>query len=291
VVPGPDQSETLRLIGIADPDMARTVQAVDRGKVQLPVTGYGANSRHWYRVSNFVFGIDPNFDNTRFTLNLRTKQAFQTGWLAQQNIATIRALEHANLLADLSYALKNSNYPLVNSIVNRFRREFGDPSVTNFQSAVGHVASELTRAFRGTGGAEADIQRELNLLGANASPDQILGFLGTTARLLEGQLDGFAILYNRGTHEGFRAEDFLKDENHQPTTASRAFDRLMQIPVGTETHITSGTDWAQQNSLNGPSGGRNIPPDVAAAADWYWLHQNDPNAAAVADVLRKWGLL
>jgi hypothetical protein len=60
------------------------------------------------------------------------------------------------------------------------------------------VAQELTRAWRGAGGSEADIQRDLETLSQNAAPQQIHGAISHIGELVQSALDSLGSQYQQG---------------------------------------------------------------------------------------------
>lgn len=328
VVPGEDQTLTMQRLNAIDPDLATKVRSILHGHLPLPVTGYGANSRLWARVSNFVFGVNPKFNNQTYTLAQRTRASFNTGgYLAKQNGGMVRAYEHGALIAQLAYAVHSSNNRLYNSAINQVKLIFGDPNIVSLQDAFNHYAQELTNTFRGGVGNEADIMRELRTIGPNATAQQILAYLGTTARLMHAQGDVFAMLWNRGTHmdepdlkapdeylpggrrttKGAQAEDFLAIGDGQEN-ALKAMRYLMSIPVPAPRMLSP------QELLQGTPGGVDeqgrpiqgrapvtldapgTSPDAVRAENWVLMNRDSNNpetqrqVAGVRAQLRKLGV-
>ena len=74
------------------------------------------------------------------------------------------------------------------------------------------MASELTRVYRGAGGAEADIKRELSTLGANASKEQKIAAYKNITNLLTSRLHALETQYKNGMGIAAQQGGFITPE-------------------------------------------------------------------------------
>lgn len=129
------------------------------------------------------------------------------------------------VLYDAAKRLPNGSWTPVNTLRNYVQQHLGSDAATNFMEARAAVARELERAFRGGSGAYAEIKADLDNVSSSGSPEQILGYIRTSAELLKGQLDAMADLYQRGTHKATTSNDLLSPE------ARTSLDRIMKWPI------------------------------------------------------------
>jgi hypothetical protein len=107
--------------------------------------------------------------------------------------------QHLNQLEELSEALNNKDYPLINKIANRYSAAVGEDPVTNFQAAKQAVASEIVRVITGAGGALADRQEAEGILNEAKSPAQLKGAIEKIKGLIGGRINSASIQYKSGT--------------------------------------------------------------------------------------------
>lgn len=214
---GPGHPEAvLGYIDQAMPGAAANIRSIIAGNSPIP-RGYAANSVFWNTVQSMARRIKPDLSDVDFQLNQRTRIAFTTGtsYPAQTISASNRALQHSAYAVELARSLENSNYPMSNAARNWLRTQFGDPRYSNFDVVMRHVAQELTRAFRGNGGALRDVEAELQKIGSSRSPAQIAGYFRSVAHLLYGQVDSLNELWKRGTHQNTHPLDMLSPTGQQ----------------------------------------------------------------------------
>lgn len=200
-------------------NIAHTVKAIAEGRQPMP-SGYALRSPYGQQIMSAVNEYDPSADAVNIAARMATRKDFTAGKSAQSINALNTVAEHLAALKSRAEKLDNGSIPLWNSFINTAHTSVGDNAVTNFDTAAGHVAQELTRAWRGTGGNQADIQRDLEDLGHDRSPKQIQGTLSTLAELLKGKIDALGDQYKRGM--GTAAEDV----NFYTPQASQSFNDL-----------------------------------------------------------------
>lgn len=198
------------------PAIASVVQAVDDGRVKLPVST--RKDPYWRQILQHVVTMDPNFDQTDFGARQKARTDLGPGGKIGQRLNAFgTAIQHAANLQDAIGALHNRSgffgRNVANPIGNTMSALEGDPAVTNFRN-IRHKYSEegakiLLQSGSGTGGERQETE---NLLGLNDSPEQQIGVLRGDARLyLEAirQLD-FSIKQQLGPNA--KVQDFLSPE-------------------------------------------------------------------------------
>jgi hypothetical protein len=182
-------------LALLDPATATQVKAIIEGRAPYP-TGMMLKTPYGQKLAQFVTQADPTFESANSTARAKVQADYSTGTLAKTNNALNTAIAHITELSNAVDALGNYDQgsswgPLTataNSIKNSYNAGSGKNPVTDFKAVSGKVAEELTRAYRGAGGNESDIQRELEVLSTSNSPTQLHSALAKMADLLEGKI-------------------------------------------------------------------------------------------------------
>lgn len=180
-----------------DPTTADQVRALAEGRMQFPGS-MAMRTPYWQGMLRNVAAYDPNFDQVNYGARQRTRNLFTSGPPGNNITAINTAIGHLRTLQDTIANLHNTPFPVVNAVRNFGSNHTGSPRVTNFQAAREAVVSELVRVYRQAGGAEADLQRSLDLLNAANSPEQLNGAIQQTARLLESRVQALQDQYSTG---------------------------------------------------------------------------------------------
>ena len=144
----------------------------------------------WTLALQAASELDPAFDAKQYPARESLMKKFTSMAGADNKTAFNTAISHLDSLAESQKALKNFSSPLLNAPVNAFESGvLGDPRQGNVSAKAAAVADELTRAFRGTSGAEQEVQDwKKTVGGVNQSPDQQKGIRDTAVQLLAGRL-------------------------------------------------------------------------------------------------------
>jgi len=201
------------------PQIAQQVKGLAEGKIPFP-SSFALKSPYWQQMISAVSQYDPEFDAVNYQARAATRKDFTTGKSAQSINALNTVAQHISALKQLGDNLSDSNLPLVNAGLNTFKNMTGDPTVNSYDAAAGHVAEELTRAWRGAGGSEADIERSIKTLGHDLSPAQRSGALQTLGELVKGKVDALGDQYRRGMGTA------AKDTNFYTPQALSAFKNI-----------------------------------------------------------------
>lgn len=183
------------------PAYAAQVKAYANGDLEMP-SGRAATSPLGQKILNDVMQYDPNASKINMASRVATRQAFLKG--AQgQNITSINTvLGHADQLYQDINALSNSPVPLWNATAQTLGEAVGNPqtnaALAGFNSDKKQFADEMTKALRGSGGAEGDVKYWLAQLDAAKSPDALHSVVEHSANLLASRLGALTSSYNTG---------------------------------------------------------------------------------------------
>jgi hypothetical protein len=206
--------EALDRINEAIPGMGDMARKIIKGDVSMPQGGYAANSKYWQFLNPLVAALDPTYTPARFQVNYRARIAFGDGksYPSLTRLATSRALQHVGALLDWYDSFPETlrgQIPAANAVKQWAQQNLGVGNMVAFNEVADHVSAELAKAFKGNQPAQAEINREIDLLKASRSPDQIRGAVQAIAGLLYGQMEALAGLWNESTNEGRSPESLL----------------------------------------------------------------------------------
>lgn len=186
-----------------------TLDAAAEGIASYSQAPPGRNNRQREEIMRRVRQINPNYRESDYgDRSLAYRNWTQpNGFGAKQLAAFNTVAQHLDTLDALGKALENGDIPAANAIVNRVRTAFGDPRVTNFDTAKLAVSGELVKAVTGVAGALKDREEAAARLLASAAPAQMSGAIETWKDLIAGRLE--TSLYQFKTGTGRTDQDFL----------------------------------------------------------------------------------
>ena len=184
-----------------DPQIAGQVRAIVEGRAPYP-TGMLLKTPYGQKLAAYVTQADPSFEAGNPTARAKFLSDYSTGTVGKNNNALNTAIGHLLHLSDAAQNLTagewlGGQYPALNSIQNAMRTARGESSVTNFKNIVSQVAPEIVKVYRGSGGAEADIDRILKNIDASGSPKQINDAIGDLADLLKSKIEANSEQYRK----------------------------------------------------------------------------------------------
>ena len=188
-------------MGTLDPQIAGQVRAIVEGRAPYP-TGMLLKTPYGQKLAAYVTQADPSFEAGNPTARAKFLSDYSTGTVGKNNNALNTAIGHLLHLSDAAQNLtagewQGGQYPALNSIQNAMRTARGESSVTNFKNIVSQVAPEIVKVYRGSGGAEADIDRILKNIDASGSPKQINDAIGDLADLLKSKIEANSEQYRK----------------------------------------------------------------------------------------------
>src|SRR5690348_11986998 len=165
------------------PGIAAQVKAIGEYR-QAPLTSMAMRSPMGAALMQAVNRAYPDYDATAYPARSKARTAFTSGAAGQNLNALNTAIGHAGELLDAGSALDNTQFPAINTVLNAGKSAFGSNAPKNFNLTRDALAGEMTKAFRGAGGSEKDIQEMRDNLNAANSPEQLKGAIGQAMKLL-----------------------------------------------------------------------------------------------------------
>lgn len=141
--------------------------------------------------------VDPTYNPSNFPARAASIKDATSGRMAQANNSLNTGIGHLDQLVDAVAGLNNGDFTPYNAAKNAIATIKGDPSVTNFKAVADRVAPEITRIWRGVGGSEADISRDLATLSTASSPQQLYGAIGNIAKMMQSKIDSNQFQYEQ----------------------------------------------------------------------------------------------
>jgi hypothetical protein len=172
------------------PAQAQIIKGMVDGTVQPP-SSFALAKPAWQAMLAGAKNLDPLFDETKWSArSVMARSAQGDGKMGQNINALTTGVGHLKQLWDTIPDLNNSDYSQTyNRVGNAISTEFGGTGVTNFESVRDRVAPEIVKIWRGTGGAEADIRRDIESLSSTKTPSQLRGAISNIAGMMQSKLD------------------------------------------------------------------------------------------------------
>lgn len=149
------------------------------------------------QILSMVQAADPTWTAANYPARSAAVKDATSGKMAQANNSLNTGIGHLDQLVDAVAGLNNGDFTPYNAAKNAIATIKGDPSVTNFKAVADRVAPEITRIWRGVGGNESDIARDLTTLSTAASPQQLYGAIGNIAKMMQSKIDSNEYQYSQ----------------------------------------------------------------------------------------------
>jgi hypothetical protein len=134
--------------------------------------------------------LDPNFDEATLDNRYNTLKEFtntSNGKAGGQALALNTLIHHAELYQETADALNNGTFKPGNAIYNKVATAFGSAPPTNAALVAQFFAGETGKVATGGVPAEGEVNKVLDNLKSDASPDQISGAGRTLLQIAAGR--------------------------------------------------------------------------------------------------------
>lgn len=246
------------------PSEAMKVQAIAEGRLAAPnPNSYAMRMPQNVKLMQDVLQYDPTFDAGKASARFATRKRFTAGPDADNITSLNTVIGH---LADLDASidgLRNSDFMpgVVNTVGNFAGAQMGDTrlqgAIANFNAKKTALASELTRALRGSGGSVEDVRHFLEQLDTNNSPTALHAAASSLAGVIASRVDAQVSKYR----QGMSMDDVLP-----PGLSPHAIDALNAIRMGQAAGGGAPTQVASAATGRHPAYHQMSDADVLAAA-------------------------
>jgi hypothetical protein len=197
-------SDLLGHLKKTDPGLGAIVEQTVEGKLAPPsALQMKQDSAKWGKVIALAQAVDPTWGADKWGGRTKARNEFMAGG-PMSPVGTITAgqgaIQHLAEVAEAAVGLKNHSGwgPLtktINMVGNEAARQSGTSSPQiSFHTSVGKFAPEATRLYRGAGGAESDVQRDIHDFEADAAPSELAAALEANKTLM---LEKLAVMQDR----------------------------------------------------------------------------------------------
>lgn len=199
------------------PQVQSTVKAMLEGR-QAPPTSFALSKPYWQNLMAIANAVDPNFDQTAWGARASARKDLLGGGKGYQTLnAGNTAIQHLGRLNDQIDTVAGHQIPLIGNYINQgenaVAKASGVPGVPAYNDTLGHVSEETTKFYRGSGGAEADVVRNMGNLSADLSTPQKRDGVQNTVHLIYGKLAPMVEQYNKTMGTNFPASHFLSKQS------------------------------------------------------------------------------
>lgn len=252
-----------------NPAVASQVTAIIEGRAPYP-SGSRLNPVQ-QQVKELVTQIDPTFEAGNSGARIKVRNEFNAGGPnspAASITAGNTAIQHLGHLSDEAEKLGNFDTAIpgnnqLNAVVNAVKGSgAAGAHIANFDSIRNKYIEEATKFYRGTGGNEADLQRDIAALNSAQSPSQLRDVIKTQAELMQSKINALQERWKHGM--GPLVEDF---PIIHPESQS-ALDRINQRQLGKKV---DGGEAAASSPAAASSG-----PAVGTVSKGYRFKGGDP---------------
>jgi hypothetical protein len=170
----------------------------------------GRNNRNRDQIMAQVMAVNPEYKEGDYgNQNIALRNWTNPNGAGFKQIGAFSTVAgHLDTLNKLAAALDNGDTPAINAMVNYIKRQTGDATVTNYDTAKQAVASELVKAVTGVAGALADREEAAKNMLRNGSPEQQEEAIRTWKDLIASRLETSMYQFKSGT--GRSENEFLQ---------------------------------------------------------------------------------
>lgn len=285
---GPDAVHGEAFLKTVPSDLRDIVRKLANYEVDPRTLSYRGGLRT--RVIAWASQYDPNYDAAQYPTRQAAIKEFNSGGPnspAGQITAGNTALQHLGHLWDLSKEVGGvNNAGILNSTANYLHKGYEaatqDPNYKAYNAGLSKFVEEATKFYRGIGGNEADLQRDLENLSVANSPAAREAAMRTLAQFMKGKINALQDRWKTAMGPtgwmkavGQGPSDFKIIQGESQTQ----YDKIMGADAGTGAHPA-------QNRAS--STGKPNTADALAQARDALARGADRNA--VLQRLQKWGI-
>ncbi len=198
--PGDPNGQGEDFLRTLPPQRAQLIRSIANGDTAMP--SMNRSSAANVLLNEQVQQYDPTASAITLQTRKATRQNFTTGPGGQALAAATTVTGHlSDLLTDID-KLHNSTRPLQNTVAQAVGGQIGNQqqqaAVAAFNNKKVTLAQELTKFYRGTGGAEADVHNFMKQLDATSSPVTLRSTIQSIAEAMQSRMGALQDQYNSG---------------------------------------------------------------------------------------------
>ncbi len=192
-----------------NPQVADRARALSKGDIPYPSGFMLKQDPILKQALDATLQAYPDYNYATATARKKLMEDMKAG-PASKELATLNmTLGHMADLKEAQADLHNKGSRIYNAITNTYGWATDNPAVDAYNANISPLAEELTKAYRGSGGAESDVNRTIKNLSINAGPQQQAAALQKTAKLLASKINSVALRYKKGMGSTDGFTDFI----------------------------------------------------------------------------------
>lgn len=179
--------------------VVNTIKLMTEGKIPPP-TSFAMAKPYWQSMIQLAQQYDPTFDATQWAARVKTRSDFAAGGpnsVAGTITAGNTAIQHLGSMSTAADNLNNwGGVPIINHALNLLRNTYATESgneqagkIKEFNSFRDRFAEEATKFYRGMGGSEADIKRDIGTIDTASSPNELRKAIAAQAELMKSKVN------------------------------------------------------------------------------------------------------
>jgi hypothetical protein len=187
------------------------VKQMVQGRMPFPGSR-SLTTPYWQQKLQEAQQFDPSFDATAWDGRVKTARDYAPGGKVGQSLQSgSTAINHLGHLNNQIGDVAGNGLPLIGPMINHAVNAWNAPQgkLNPYMDTQGHLAEETTKFYRGTGGAEADVTRNMANLSPDLSTEAKRGGVNNTVQLIYGKLKPLADAYNTQMGTSFPVSHFL----------------------------------------------------------------------------------
>lgn len=187
------------------------VKQMVQGRMPFPQSR-SLTTPYWQKKLEEAQQYDPKFDAVTWEGRVKTARDYAPGGKVGQTLQSgSTAINHLGHLNSQIGDVSGIGLPLVGDTINQAVNKWNAPQgkLNPYMDTQGHLAEETTKFYRGTGGTEEDVKRNMLNLSPNLSTEAKQGGVNNTVQLIYGKLKPLADAYNTQMGTSFPASHFL----------------------------------------------------------------------------------
>jgi hypothetical protein len=185
----PLSADALKQAALQDPT------AVAIANYQIPPPA-GRTTPIGMAIMRKVLAIDPQYDGTQFQARNKTAQDFSASGASGKAITSAdTALAHLDAISRAGRALDNGDYKALNRIANEIGAQVGASPRNTYDTIVGMVSPEISKAVIGGAGGEGERQAMALNFKSDLAPKVREQAVGAAAQLLNARVQKMGHAY------------------------------------------------------------------------------------------------
>lgn len=241
------------------------IKQMVQGRMPFPGTR-SLTTPYWQQKLQEAQQYDPNFDASVWDSRVKTARDYAPGGKVGQTLQSgSTAINHLGHLNSQIPDVAGNDLPIIGKYINEAVNAFNAPQgkLNPYMDTQGHLAEETTKFYRGTGGAESDVKRNMDNLSPDLSTAAKQNGVQNTVSLIYGKLKPLADSYNQQMGTSFPPSHFLPpdavktlkgmgfdpdtgEKVAKPASAPASQGAPITKSIGGQTYVNHNGQWYHQ---------------------------------------------